>query len=211
MNDPSLELLLKRADAQFRKPPHEMTAAALLTAVRRRRTRSAGVRSVAAVGAILAISVSLLAGRPGPEPTGSAPPASDWSLKRPVRPADGASTLAESPHDLDALRAELARLDREADARMQVVAAVTQQDDDSEDADHGGALAGLELIRLETARSAALSLQYAIQVEEEFQDVVAARREYQRVAKRFPGTEWAHVALASESRLAATSLDPSTL
>ncbi len=211
MNDDSLEQLLQRADAAFHAPPQAVLPAALLTAVRRRRMRTAGLRSLAAVGAALAIAVPLIVERPTAEPLGGAPPASDWSLKRPVRPADGAPILADAPHDLDALRAEIARLDQEAEERLRIVAAVLRPDVETKEVDSGGALAGLELVRLETARSAALSLQYAVQVEEEFHDLAAARREYQRVAERFPGTAWAQVAATSIRRLAGADAHPSSL
>lgn len=211
MNEQSLEQLLRQADAAYCAAPQSVQPDTLLTAVRRRRMQTAGVQSIAALAAALAIAVPLMVERTNVDRPGSVPPASDWSLQRPVRPADGAPTSVDSPQDLDALRAELARLDQEADARLQIVAAVMRPNDEAEELESPSEVDGLELLRLETARSAALSLQYAVQMEEEFQDAVAARREYQRVAQRFPGTTWAQVALVSDHRLAAASPDPSTL
>jgi hypothetical protein len=210
MNDESLEQLMQQTDAAFQRPPHAVEPATLLTALRRRRMRATGLRSVAALGAALAIVAPLLIERPSAAHIGSAAPTSDWSLKRPVHPADGARIPSNSPRDLDAIRAELARLDQEAEERQRIVEAVMRSDVET-DAGSVGALYGMELIRLETARSAALSLQYAIQVEEEFEDAEAARREYQRVAERFPGTVWAQVASTSERRLASTPPVPTTL
>jgi hypothetical protein len=117
-----------------------------------------------------------------------------------------------APHvpapDLDAIQQELARLEREAALHQQIVAAVLAPDP-SDDPHVSPGLSDAELVRLETARSAALSLQCATIAERELQDFETARREYERVAERFPGTEWADVAAVSLQRL--KPIDPMPL
>jgi hypothetical protein len=59
-------------------------------------------------------------------------------------------------------------------------------------------------LRVESARSAALSWQYAHMAETEFHDIPAAVREYQRLVERFPGTTWAHRSQVSLERILAS-------
>jgi hypothetical protein len=56
-------------------------------------------------------------------------------------------------------------------------------------------------LRVGSARSAALSWQYAHMAETEFHDIPAAVREYQRLVERFPGTTWAQRSQVSLDRL----------
>jgi hypothetical protein len=58
-----------------------------------------------------------------------------------------------------------------------------------------------EWLRVESARSAALSWQYANMAEYEFRDLAAARREYERLIERFPGTTWAQLSQVSLDRI----------
>jgi hypothetical protein len=155
--------------------------------------------------------------RPRAEALASGGPNSraDWSLKRPVRSADAARDREAGA--VEELRQELARLEREAAMHQQIVAALLAPDNDELEAqlaavmhDSSG-LRGAELLRQETARSAAISLQYATIVEREFEDAEAARREYERVAERFPGTTWADLAVVSLERLSAAEVDPFSL
>jgi hypothetical protein len=63
------------------------------------------------------------------------------------------------------------------------------------------ALNNAEWLRVESARSAALSWQYAHMVEHEFHDLATARREYERLIERFPGTTWAQRSQVSLDRI----------
>src|SRR5690606_22556280 len=111
--------------------------------------------------------------------------------------------------EFDSLQHELARLEREAAMHEQIIAAVLAPEPPNEAPQPLG-LSDAELVRLETARSAALSLQYARIAERELHDLETARREYQRVGERFPGTEWSQLAAASLQRLAELRIPPST-
>jgi hypothetical protein len=109
------------------------------------------------------------------------------------------------------VRLELARLEREAELRMQVVqAVVTAKNLPGAAQTMASTLSDAELVRLEAARSAAMSWQYATLVERELDDPAAALREYERVVARFPGTPWAELAAQSVSRLS-SARQPSTL
>jgi hypothetical protein len=56
-------------------------------------------------------------------------------------------------------------------------------------------------LRVESARSAALSWHYAHMAEHEFHDLATARREYERLIDRFPGTTWAQRSQVSLDRI----------
>ena len=114
--------------------------------------------------------------------------------------------------DVDALRRELAAFERKAQIHLQVVRGLAEAPDSVAALDLSPPTpSGDELVRLEAERSAAISWRYATLVENEFHDVAAARREYQRLAERFPGTEWADLAAASLDRLSAAEAAPSNL
>jgi hypothetical protein len=65
-----------------------------------------------------------------------------------------------------------------------------------------------EWLRVEIARSAALSWQYANMAEYEFRDLAAARREYERLIERFPGTTWAQRSQVSLDRILTSENTP---
>jgi hypothetical protein len=63
------------------------------------------------------------------------------------------------------------------------------------------ALNPTEWLRVESARTAALSWHYANMAEHEFHDIPAAVREYQRLVERFHGTTWAQRSQVSLDRI----------
>jgi hypothetical protein len=69
------------------------------------------------------------------------------------------------------------------------------------DPNRSSALNPAEWLRVESARTAALSWHYANMAEHEFHDIPAAVREYQRLVERFPGTTWAQRSQVSLDRL----------
>lgn len=205
MNDESLKTLLQAADAESAAPP-TFSAGALLAAAQRRRARTAR-RRIASAGLA---TICLLLGAWNLAPNSPRAPhktshhiaassPTDWSLKRPVRTASA-----------DQLRLELAQLDREADAARRIVRAVLEQPTPNKLAP-SVPLPDADLVRLEAARSAAMAWQYANVVEHELHDPAAARLEYQRLVDRFPGTQWADLAVSAIRRTTAAPLDPSSL
>jgi hypothetical protein len=158
------------------------------------------MRSAAAAGLALLVAAPFLT--------------SDGSLQQPVRLSR--ATIAHAPvaphvpaPDVESIQRELARLEREAAMHQQIIAAVLTPDPSDEPAQPLG-LSDSDLVRIESARNAALSLQYAEIAERELHDLAAARREYERVVERFPDTEWSQVAAASLQRLAELPIAPST-
>jgi hypothetical protein len=202
MNDDPLQQMLQAAehDPHVVVPP--FTADALLAAARRRRLRRTATRSATAATAVALIAAPLLTW--------------DWSLKRPVRLTQDAAIAHApvAPHlpapDIESLQLELARLERDAAMHQQIIAAVLTPNPPDELPVSLG-LSDAELVRLETARNAALSLEYASMAERELDDVEVARREYQRVADRFPETDWARYAVVSLRRLDEPAKEPAAL
>jgi hypothetical protein len=188
MNDETLKQLLQRADASQVETTPTTSAGSLLAAARRRRKRNVGVRVVATTVVLAAAAVG--AQRKFDR---NARSEADGSLARPVRSAN-----------VDDLRRRLAQLEQEAGVSLQVVRGLAEQPTEV-----GGPISDADLLRLEAARSAAISWQYATLVETDLGDRAAARREYQRVAERFPGTEWADMAAVSLLRLSKLKDSPS--
>jgi hypothetical protein len=101
-------------------------------------------------------------------------------------------------------REALARLNRAAELKLQVIRGLANVEgaNSQRAADRNVApSAGADEFAQEVARSAAISWRYAALVEQQFGDVAAARREYERIAARFPGTVWAGQATESLRRL----------
>jgi hypothetical protein len=193
MNDEALKLLLREADGGGEPAP--LAAEKLLAAALRRRRRTARRRTAVGAAALLVAAGAALAWRG--EPAGNSVERrdqladADWSLKRPVQ------TVEE-------LRAELARLEREAAIQVAVVRGLAAEDTQIiDDVDAASPDGGAALVEAEAARSAAITWQYATLVEQELKDLAAARHEYERVARRFPGTRWAELAAVSLERLSA--------
>jgi hypothetical protein len=166
----------------------------------RRRRRTAGLRATVAT---LTVSGIALAG------VWLAGPTWKHAGLRDERIAESQPLpVPASPAELSR---ELAALEREAAWRGEVVAALaasadaTAADDDEYDAPK---LSDPEWVRVEAARSAALSWQYANLVEHEFHDAAAARREYERLVERFPGTAWAELATVSLERMLTSEKTP---
>jgi hypothetical protein len=201
MSDDPLQQLLQAADPANAEPLPAIAPEALLAAACHRRLRRAGLRSAAVAALVLLVVAPLLT--------------SDRSPTSPVRPTHNVVIAHEpSPPFVPApsagvIERELARLEREAAMHQQIIAAVLAPDA-AEETSADVRLSDAELVRLETARSAALSLTYAQIAERDLQDVETARREYQRVTERFPDTQWSQVAAASLQRLAETHSPPST-
>ena len=195
------ELLTTYTDDRVDPPP--LTAEALLAAALRRRRRTASVRAAVAT---LAVSGILLAGVWRVSSTGKPdiPRGNEIAKSQPL-------PVLATPAELSR---ELAALEREAAWRSKVVAALAPlaplpeapAADDDEFA--VSTLSDAEWVRIEAARSAALSWQYANLVEHEFHDAQAARREYERLVARFPGTAWAELATVSLERLLTSEKTP---
>jgi hypothetical protein len=200
MNDP-LQQLLQAAEPASAEPPRSFVPDALLAAAHRRRLRHTATRSAVAVSVVVLVAAPLLT--------------ADWSSRTPDHPTHATSAHAPAaPNvpaaDLDAIQQELARLEREAALHQQIVAAVLAPDPFEGPPVRLG-LSDAELVRLETARNAALSLQYAEMAERELDDIEAARREFERVAERFPNTRWSAYAAISLQRLDDAAPTPNTL
>lgn len=202
MNDDQLPQLLQAAEPASAEPPRMFAPDALLALARGRRFRRRAARTAAAAGLIVLVAAPLFT--------------SDWSRTEPVR-LTHQPTIAHAPvtphvpaPDVESLQRELAQLEREAAMHEQVIAAVLAPEPPNADA-MSDRLGDAELVHIETARSAALSLHYAVLAERELHDLESARREYQRVAKRFPGTQWSEYAVVSLRRLEQPSTDPSAL
>ncbi len=200
MKDDPLSKMLRDAE---REPVGQssLTAELLLAAALRRRRRSAGVRAAIATAAVGVVALTgVWIARPGSREL-AAP--RDSGLPQDVQVAQDSQPPAKTPAELSR---EIASLEREVTWRRQVVAALaTSADAATEDSEPAAsAISNADWLRVEAARSAALSWQYANVVEHEFHDAAAARREYERLVERFPGTNWATLAAASLERLAAS-------
>jgi hypothetical protein len=184
--------LLRAADPDGAADRQAVDAEALVAAASRRRSNSRRKRiaGTAFGAALLSIAISLPGSR-------SAKPAADKT------PSDnGTAELRQTLAALDqeaALRHELVQALQQAErlaARQAELRSLVRASSHSSAAD-------------EASRSAAISLQYARLIEYDAHDVEHARQEYERVARRFHGTEWAETAAASLQRL--SSSNPSAL
>ena len=201
MNDLQLQHLLREADeAQGVAPP--ISAERLLTAaLTRRRTASRRRRAAAAtVAALLLCMATVLKPSPDAVPNKT-------SLK--IATTDASRTHLGHIADIDRLRNQLIQLENTARMHQRIVRAVKDAPPTPVKRTQPSQLDGPELARSEAERSAALTWQYASQVEHEFKDATAARREYQRLIDRFPSTKWADLAAVSLQRL--SSAAPSSL
>ncbi len=186
MTDERLRKLLRSADEgapiarQRRVDANDLIAA--LARRRRQRTRRRAMVSCAAV-------VLALVG---------------WQVTHngdQAEPELAALPTVEAPLALiDALN-EVRQLEREAEHRLRVVRQLQQAEATERAPAAVDAERSPELLAQETARSAAISLQSARQTDEEFNDAASARREYQRIVERFPGTPWADQAALSLRRI----------
>jgi hypothetical protein len=193
MSDDALKLLLVNADRDGVDPAPASAGDLLAAALRRRRSQAR--RRTAAVAAVLAVAAATLL-KSAPRDPAEAVVERNPSIATPRKTADE-------------LRAELARLEREAAIQVQVVRGLVETEQAAvEDPKFASSTDDAELVRREAARSAAISWQYATLVEQELNDLAAARREYERVARRFPGTRWAELAAVSLRRLS-TAEEPS--
>jgi hypothetical protein len=196
MNDDLLLNTLQAADVE--PVGHSsLTAESLLAAALRRRRRTAGVRAVIATAAVSAV---ILAG------AWSVRPANRETIANRTSNPPQTVHVAQHSQSPAELSREIVSLEREVAWRRQVVAALAASDDaaTNDDEPAASAISNADWLRVEAARSAALSWQYANVVEHEFHDAAAARREYARLVERFPDTNWATLAAASLERLAAT-------
>jgi hypothetical protein len=206
-NDP-LQLLLQSVDRPQAEPSPAFSPESLLAAARRKRVRRVAMRTTAPSIVLGLLAAPLMIPRSNqPELAANLPP------DRPTVALPELATINVAPvaHDY---ALELAELERAAAMQSEILRRVLADAaaDDAEAAEESlaaSALSDADLLRAETARSAALSLQYATIAERELHDLPAARREYQRVAERFPGTEWAEVAQVSLQRL--KPIDPMPL
>jgi hypothetical protein len=188
-SDPQLRQALAEADAAAPRGLPSINADDLLHAARRRRTHLVQTRAAAACVSVLAIVIART----------SAPP---HNLDRRAGTVSARSDV----------RAELAHLNREAELHEQVVRGLRQAEQLAAYRAEATAQAIEPALTVqEASRSAAISLQYASMIEQESDDLERARREYQRVSARFPGTSWAALAAASLERLSSSGRQPSQL
>jgi hypothetical protein len=210
MTADELKNLLQYAEPALPGAPQGISPAALVSQARQRRVRRAAMRSAAAAIAVGLIATPLLILRSNqPDLAAHSPPA------RVHIPTPDLATIDVEPvaHEY---ALELVQLERAAAMQSEIlrrVLADTAADDaaaaDAAESFAASALSDADLFRAETARSAALSLQYAVLAERELHDLATPPREYERVAQRFPGTEWAEVAAVSLERL--KPIDPMPL
>jgi hypothetical protein len=187
LNDADIVRLLQTADAATLDDYKSIDAAGLCNAARRRRAKSRRTRVAgAALGAACVVALLTL---------------SNPEISQPI--ADSTASVDTA----DELGQVLAALDRDANQRRQVVLALRQSErlanrraELESLASEPSAAYAVE----ESSRSAAISLQYAVLIEQQSRDVGQARHEYQRVAQRFPGTLWATVAAESLHRLSSS-------
>lgn len=216
MND-SIEQLVRHAD-DVAYSTSRITAEKLLqAAVASRRRRVARRGAGAGVTLLLAVGVAVWFGtmpetsdNPSDAVLANAGPhtGAAWSLKRPGQNADG----GRSSVNVAELQRDLERLESEAALHMRIVRGLqAPATSEAEASPWPPVPSAAELVRLEAARSAAISWRYATLVEQEFDDVAAAKHEYQRVVERFPGTDWANYSIVSLQRLSATGGDAPTL
>jgi hypothetical protein len=188
LHDADLAKLLQTADAECALDRQPLDGGALVDAARRRRSRSRRMRvASSALGAALIAAVVSLSGP---------------KIAQPIAPSAASDEMAAE------LRQVLDALDREAKQRRGIVLALRQSEQLAARQTELNSLASESsktLAEGESSRSAAISLQYAMLVEQEAHDAEQARREYERVAQRFRGTQWADVAAASLDRLPSTN------
>ena len=206
VDDADIARLLQTADAACAGDYRTLDAAGISDAARRRQLRSRRLRQAsAAVGALL---VGLLVW------------SSDWNRSSPVADVRHVNEMAArftnvptgSTETDSELCDALEKLNREAEQRREVVQALQQSEQLAARQAELEALSNSSSMTTaagESSRSAAISLQYAMLIEREAHDAEQARREYERVARRFHGTRWADVAAASLHRL--SSSGPSAL
>jgi hypothetical protein len=130
-------------------------------------------------------------------------------MPNPVASAPPRLVMHVETIDAEALRSELAELQRRAAVQRRVIDGLAQTTERAAlerqvELARGDGVAP-ELWRQETMRSAAISLEHATMMERDVNDRDRARREYQLVAERFPGTTFAAAAAASAERLSANA------
>jgi hypothetical protein len=208
MHDP-LQNLLQHADRALAQRPRAIPAETLLTAAHRRRGQSKRRRiAVAGVTAALAgVAVTFMASWRQIET-----PRQTRSVVQSRGPENIAIPAPRTPEEL---RREIAALEREAAWRSEMlksaelnisnISSISRNFEDIERPSapslNAPSLNNAEWVRVEAARSAALSWQYASMAEHEFRDLVTARREYERLIERFPGTTWAQRSQVSLERI----------
>ena len=195
MDDQTLKHLLQQADAASSAPSRPLSADDLLAAARRRRSSRAAATAVSL--AVVAIAVGVL-----------------WHMQSASDQANTNTVVISKIEPLDkvhktAHRIDLASLEREAQMHEQIAHALLASSEPEQPAVESPTTDDDDLVRLEAARSAAISWQYATYVESDLNDLQAARREYQRIADRFPGTTWEKLAKTSLERLPPAATPPS--
>jgi hypothetical protein len=236
MHDP-LHHLLTQADAALSKSPRAVSAETLLAASRRKRAQSKR-RRIATVGvtaALASVAVALMMSsrqfetpretravvKIGPPAHIDVPaPRTPDELRQEIaaleREAAWRSKMTKSIQLAN--MADLANLAESQDperTRLRELSPTDLSDpsDLSQKTDvfaspSAPSLDSAEWFRVEAARSAALSWQYANMAEHEFRDLVTARREYQRLIERFPGTTWAQRSQVSLDRILTSHKTP---
>jgi hypothetical protein len=197
-NDADIVRLLQTADAACAGDHRTLDAARLSDAARRRQLRLRRTRQAGAAFGALLVGVIVWS--------------SDWNRSSPVADVGHVNETAARFTDLppgptemaSELHDALAKLDREAQQRREVVLALRQSEQLAARQAELESLSSSSLIPSvaeESSRSAAISLQYAMLTEQETGDLEQARIEYRRVRERFAGTQWAAAADSSLERL----------
>jgi hypothetical protein len=213
MHDP-LHHLLQQADATLARPPRAIPAETLLAASRHRRAQSKR-RRIATVGVTAALASVAVAFT-----MSSRQLETPRQMRSVVKDASPPRIDIPAPRTPEELRQEIAALEREAAWRTEMlkspefsISNISSTSRDLADSERASApslsaaslnapsLSNAEWVRVEAARTAALSWQYAHMAETEFHDIPAAVREYQRLVERFPGTTWAQRSQVSLDRI----------
>jgi hypothetical protein len=223
MHDP-LRHLLQQADATLSEPPRAISAETLLAASRRQcaQTKRRRIATVGVTAALASVAIAFVAA--------SSSFTKPREMRVVLESGAPTHINIPAPRTPDELRQEIAALEREAAWRTKMTKELIANDvrplspfgetQETETA-NSRALADLadsrnlegfappaapslnaaDWLRVESARSAALSWHYAHMAEHEFHDLATARREYERLIDRFPGTTWAQRSQVSLDRI----------
>jgi hypothetical protein len=203
MHDP-LHHLLQQADRALAELPRAISAETLLAASRHKRaqTKRRRLATVGVTAALASVAVAfMMSSRQFETPR---------EMRVVVKSGVPAHIDVPAPRTPDELRQEIAALEREAIWRTEILksleVSISNISNISRDLEDFGlastpSLNNAEWVRVESARSAALSWHYANMAEYEFRDLAAARREYERLIERFPGTTWAQRSQVSLDRI----------
>jgi hypothetical protein len=194
MNEQNLKQWLQASDSAAGEPMMPpLDEGHLQRLMAHRRVRRRGFAAMGVATAVAAIAL-----------WGASPDQTETRVASPPKTADIATTGAEARMaDEEASRAELDSLQREIDERKALVAALREADELerlnrelAELEEQVPSSLMLAPIQVEQARSqaAAVSLQYANLLANEFREDELAAAEYTTIVSRYPGTAWSTAA-----------------